>query len=332
MDMEFILRIAIRIWRTVVSYFRGARIRVTILLVPNIQVRNIVRVLLTKSPRDKSSLQTPDSFAALIRLYAHAVEKSCYCQNFDPTRAVDKARTLRNLLGHRMVERVDRETIAWAKQLLTLYDQRKLGGELAVSHPTRQCLSPEDYNCCLRVLSTRRSVRCFEPKVVSRDVVFRAVEFARFAPTSCNRQAVKFFATTDFSLATQAHALCPGRSGFSEPIPGLVVVATDVNPYSMPDEYSLLFIDGAICAYLFVLGCHLQGLGATLMAWNSGRDREESRLREILQIPQRYQIVMACAFGYVSNQWPSIPRKNMSEWIAFANARDVDDRCIDVSL
>jgi len=286
---------------------------------PDEAVEHILELLLRVKSREESAVNDPESLGSLIRLYAHAVEKACFAAHCDQKRGHQRAEYLRHLLTRPGATFVDSETIQWAVQLLEIFDARGSRSETELGSLRVGDTCPNEFAALIRILSSRRSVRDFQEKTIPRDIIIRAAECASLAPTSCNRQAIRFFITLDPCVAREAHNLCSGRSGFSDFIPGFTAVCSDSNAYSMPQEYNTLFVDGALCALLFLLGCHTQGVGATLMAWTTGRKEEEAQLKRILKIPPNYEPVVMCAFGFPARQWPNTVRKPIDRWLSFVS-------------
>lgn len=311
----------IHLWNRLLRLLRQLRRHLFFALAPA-EMRPIIKMPLRGATRDQACLQSAESFASLIRIYAHAIEKAVYAPVFDPSRGHAKAAVLRSLLESPLAYHIDRETSEWATNLLTWYDRRVSDSAWHMEYCSPSEVAKDTYSRLLPILQSRRSVRSFAPTAITSAHILRAVEYMRCAPTSCHRQAVRVFATCDSEVAATAHKFCLGSSGFSPTIPAFAAICTDSNPYAMPDEHALPFVDGAICAAFFILGCHAQGICATLMAWNDLRGVSERNLRELLSIPANYVIVVACALGFPAGQPPRNPRKPLSEWVAFTPDRE----------
>lgn len=282
--------------------------------------RPFIALLSRRESREQAATRDADSYGSLVRLYAHALEKACQCPEFDSMRGDGRARKLRDLLEARHADRVDAVTREWAEQMLKLYDDRVREPHAARKDDGFVGRTRHDAGRLLEFLHTRRSIRHFSTAEVTEDHFAVAVQCVRRAPTSCHRQAVRIYATNRPAIAQEAHSCCVGRSCFGNFIPGFAAICTDTNPYAMPDEFPLIYVDGAICAAFFVLGCHAQGLSATLMAWSSIRQGAEAQLRRLLAIPGHYEIVVTCALGFPGIETPSPPRKPLSEWLVMRNA------------
>lgn len=278
------------------------------------RLRPLVSLLTRKATREACARRSPDSFSSIVRLYAHAVEKSVHAPIFDPQRGVERYERLKLLLADEMGAFLDLETLRWARNMLDLYEHRRkfpISATQVSEAPPRPSL---DITTLEAFFLSRRSVRTFEATCVSTADFLRAVDAMRWAPTSCHRQAVKVFATLDPQRAKQAHACCVGRSGFGEHIPAFAAFCADSNAYGFPEECFLPYVDSAICFSFFLLAAHALGVTAVPMAWNQGCLDAEARIRGLLRIPDEFVIGLNCALGVAGTRSPGKPRKPVSAW------------------
>lgn len=282
-------------------------------------LRPLVSLLTREANREMCCRRSSESFSSLVRLYAHAVEKSVYAATFDPQRGVQRSLHLKLLLADAMRSSLDQETLEWADKILEMYENRRTSGGSLTQLAATPSTPALDVDALESFISARRSVRNFQSTCVSDSAFLRAVEVMRWAPTSCHRQAVKIFATLKAELAREAHACCAGKSGFGEHIPAFAAFCADSNVYSFPEEFSLPFVDSAICFSFFLLGLHAIGMAAVPMAWNQCRLDDEKRLRKLLRIPDQYVIGVNCVFGVPAGRSPTNPRKATARWFEICN-------------
>jgi nitroreductase len=302
----------------VIRLSQSLRKRLALALMP-LDIRRALEPAFRANSREEVSRLNSESLGALVRLYAHAIEKAVSLPSFDATRGQQKVRFLKSMLSAARDHGVDPGTVAWAENMLRLYEHRLSENSLPLQESSAVSHCAEWRDCLLNIVKSRRSTRFFKSLRVEPDAVWRALDIVKYAPTSCHRQAVKIVITLNPDRARDCHKCCVGQSGFGDFIPAFAAICTDSNPYTMPEEYPLLFVDGAICAAFFVLACQTQGVATTLMAWISGRGNAENRLRSLLQIPPNYQIVVTCVLGYPERQTPSPPRKPLMEWVALVD-------------
>ncbi|PLJ77495.1 nitroreductase family protein [Infirmifilum sp. SLHALR2] len=152
------------------------------------------------------------------------------------------------------------------------------------------------------LLLSRRSIRVFQDRDVPEDLVRRAVEIARHAPSSRNRQPWRVIAVKDRRILKELAGVAPGaRPLASAPLALCVVVRPEVSP-------TTFLLDSAIFTTYLWLALHALGLGAVwinTLRW--------PRYSEILAIPPDEVLVAALAVGYPAEHPPPRPRKSVEE-------------------
>lgn len=156
------------------------------------------------------------------------------------------------------------------------------------------------YNC----IKTRRTVRDFEAKTVSNDLVHKILEAARWAPSSSNTQPWHFVLIDD-----------------NEILKSLGTIATQ-GPF---------IADAAFAIAIVMEGAFRPGLDAgraiqqmELLAWSEGlgtcfvgfREAEQAvKVKELLSIPSELELITVLPFGYRKEaaRGKGVPRKPMSE-------------------
>ena len=149
----------------------------------------------------------------------------------------------------------------------------------------------------LRELAERaRSYRRFdEGKPISPQMLTSLVELARLSPSASNKQPLKYILlhapernSVVFPCLAFARHLqdWPGPAVGERPTAYIVILGD--NEISEPVEW-----DHAIAAGAIALGAAEAGVGACIIA-----SINRGRLREALDIPSRYQILLVVALGY----------------------------------
>ncbi|MEM3870534.1 MAG: nitroreductase family protein [Candidatus Korarchaeum sp.] len=156
---------------------------------------------------------------------------------------------------------------------------------------------------CLDLLLTRRSVRKFEGREVSEDVIREVLDVARYAPSARNSQPWEFVVIKDRKLIYEL-----GRvHKYASPLlnaPLAIVVLCD--PKASPTSY---LVDCANATLYLMLAAHALGLGSVWI--QSLRDAE--RINGLIGAPADMVPVAVLALGYPAES-PSPPsRKELSE-------------------
>jgi nitroreductase/ketosteroid isomerase-like protein len=185
------------------------------------------------------------------------------------------------------------------------------------------------------IIKSRRTVRKFKPTPVPREHIMKILDAARFAPTSGNQQPWKFLVIENREkldqLKTAALAWTLenyGKSGKSsaEELASLrdklkmrledvlsapVYVAVLVDSQSKyPDDN---IYDGSLAAGNLMIAARALGYGTGFFTSYF----PEARMREFLEIPDRYNLICFTPIG-VPEEWPKAPpKKPLDELVVF---------------
>lgn len=159
---------------------------------------------------------------------------------------------------------------------------------------------------CVDLLLTRRSIRVFQDREVPDELVVKAVDIARHAPSSKNRQPWRVIAVKNRAILRELSQVHLGaKSLASAPLALAVVVKPELNPASF-------MIDGAIFTTYLWLALHSLGLGAVWV-----QTIGYPRFAEILGIPPEEVLIGILATGYPAESPPPRPRKSVEELLSW---------------
>jgi nitroreductase len=151
----------------------------------------------------------------------------------------------------------------------------------------------------LEFLRSRKSVRDFSEKKIELETLRSAVEVAKFAPSQCNRQTVKLYYTSENSKLKKFLTLQGGANGFSESVPGVVVVASSLKGWLGANQRNQCFVDGGIFAHQLLLSLNASGIDACPLNLAVDNKREIA-IKDLLGIPEHMRLIMSIAVGYAS--------------------------------
>ena len=162
--------------------------------------------------------------------------------------------------------------------------------------------SPKD-EMCIDVLLSRRSIRLFKEEDVPLDIVLKAIDVARYAPSAKNSQPWRFYVFKRRDVIERlseihSHALPLKKSK-------IAVVVTAI-PSLSPTSY---LIDAALAALYLWLALTCFGLGAV---WIQAL-RNVDDIRSIVGIPEEEIPVAILAIGWPAESPPPRPRKKLEE-------------------
>lgn len=158
-------------------------------------------------------------------------------------------------------------------------------------------------NACIEALLKRRSIRVFKDAEVPLEMVLKAVEVARYAPSAGNRQPWRFIVIRDRKrIEDLAKTLRYSRPLMNAKVAVLVLANKEESPTSY-------MVDASLAAMYFWLALHCMGLGAV---WIQTL-RNINELLEFVNAPQDYVPIALFAIGWPAEQPEPRERKQLSE-------------------
>ncbi len=159
----------------------------------------------------------------------------------------------------------------------------------------------------------RSSVRSYAPTPVSEEVIVRILEAARLAPSAANIQPWHFIVVEDKEKRTRIAGGCRYGKFIAE---SPVVIVGCGNKKVSPKWH---VVDTTIALEHLVLAATALELGT---CWIGSFDNDD--LREMLMLPQEYEIVALIALGYprektkpmADNLRVGRPRKKLEEIVS----------------
>ena len=148
----------------------------------------------------------------------------------------------------------------------------------------------------LSAISSRRSVRAYQRKLVERELLARMVDAARLAPSAVNLQPLEYVVVDDEKTVgllfphTRMGALLPEDQRPKEHERPAAYVSVLVNEQIMKSGYE--YDVGCAVENLLLVAASF-GLGACFI-----RNIDRDEIRMLLEIPENYEIDSMIAVGY----------------------------------
>lgn len=162
-------------------------------------------------------------------------------------------------------------------------------------------------------LRARRSTRAFTDRPVSRAEAEALLNAAILAPSACNMQSWHFYAVMDPDVRARFSEVC---APWACAAPVIFVVCADQT--ALRERFGSRWDDGrirtfviqdtALAAENLLLTAADMGLGGCFMG-----AFDAAKCRELLSIPERYEIVALIPVGEPAEQTPPKERKPLSE-------------------
>ncbi|MDD4651182.1 MAG: nitroreductase family protein [Methanothrix sp.] len=163
----------------------------------------------------------------------------------------------------------------------------------------------------LQAIKTRRSIRRFLDKPVSREMARDLLEAAMFAPSAGNEQPWQFVLLDERKLLDEVPRLCATAS-MCRQAPMAILVCGD----SSQEKYPNFWVqDCSAATENILLAAHDRGLGAVWVGIYPLKDRIEA-FRKFLGLPEEITPVCLVAIGY-PNESPAAPRRYREERVHF---------------
>ncbi|MEZ0344947.1 MAG: nitroreductase family protein [Infirmifilum sp.] len=156
---------------------------------------------------------------------------------------------------------------------------------------------------CTDFLLSRRSIRRFKPDPVPEELLRKALELARFAPSAHNGQPWRFYVVRDRKKLEKLARI----HRWSKPIlnaPLAVIVFSDSS--ASPRSH---VVDGSIAATYLWLALHCVGL-ATVWIYTLEQVEE---IRSIVGAPENLYPIAIFPVGFPGESPPPRPRKSLDE-------------------
>jgi len=151
--------------------------------------------------------------------------------------------------------------------------------------------NPEDF------FLTRRSLREFNEKSISDEILKKAITLAIQAPSVCNRQPWHIYEIRNKKLIEHALSLQNGNRGFGDKINHLLIITTDLKAFFSSKERYQHWIDGGIFSMSLIMALHSVGIASCCLNW-SQNIRNDLKLRSKIKIENEHSVIMLLAIGY----------------------------------
>lgn len=167
-----------------------------------------------------------------------------------------------------------------------------------IPYPQTELLRADvEFEQLMKLVKQRRSVRWFHPQPVDSELLLKAVDLARFAPSACNRQPFKFVIANRADKASTLLKLAMGTVGFAQQVPCAIAVVGDLASYEAERDRHLIYIDASLAAMQLMLALETLGLSSCPINWPDIEQREV-KITQHLNLSSTQRPVMLMAIGY----------------------------------
>jgi nitroreductase len=161
---------------------------------------------------------------------------------------------------------------------------------------------------------SRYSVRNYTAQQIPIAVLHRCIELAQKSPSFCNRQPTRVHIVKSAEQKTRILEIQNGNRGFGHLAETLLVISSVISTTKDIHERNENHLNGGMFIMTLLNALHFNRIGACSLNWSVTNDKD-TKLREILNIPENEVLLMIISCGYVPGEFSiaSSPRKNAKE-------------------
>lgn len=205
----------------------------------------------------------------------------------------------------------DAPFLKWAEKICGEYGKLFKNGKPCPMVGKPKEVGEKDF---MQVLKSRRSIRVFSNKEIGKDMLEQLVEAAKWAPTACNRQGVRFLFIMDAPRRKTVSSTIPGGRQFAHKASAILLVLADKRDYRYPEERFTPFQDAAAAIQNLLLMAEYLGIGACWCSYTSYSSvQREGEIRKLLHIPNHMLICGAVPLGWPGQTMCEVPRDENSQ-------------------
>ncbi len=156
----------------------------------------------------------------------------------------------------------------------------------------------------IEIIKTRRSVREYKDKPITKDILEKIVEVARFAPTARNVQPWEFIVITKPETLKKIADLAENGRFVAEARACIAVFCTDTKYY---------LEDGCAATENLLLAATAKGIAS---CWVAGDKKPYcTQITNLLKVPTTLKLVSLIALGYPTSEkvFRTIDKRSLSD-------------------
>lgn len=253
---------------------------------------------------------------AELRKNGHLIDKGLQRSGWEPGHSSQAYAEAKSILSRLKTSRILHDpSVIWVKEIITDYENiRKSKNMISRRMDYQNTLCTLD--SLLDAIHTRRSIRQYQRRPITEEIIKKIVDVINWSPTSCNRQTAKVFATNDAATVQSCLKLCPGGGGFGNFVPLFICFCSDIRAYEMATEVMMPYIDVSLGIQNCNLVAHTLGISMTLLSWAGHTNQQDRKLRQILGINANYEVIVNAVGGYPEHGVVAPSRKTIDSTLS----------------
>ena len=185
----------------------------------------------------------------------------------------------------------------WCCDVITLYEKAQ-NFELEGLNTSFHNYNKSEKQLIYDFFHSRVSCRNFSNAIIDDCIWNEIIEIAADAPNGCCRQTSRIYIVNDRTTISKLKYNIGGATGFSNGIPYLLCVTSDVRPYACMDRM-LAYIDASLFVENLVLACRANNIFTTILNFQHASEKERNDVMGLLNIPLYERIIVFIAAGCV---------------------------------
>jgi len=264
------------------------------------KLRVYLRELKKSSEQIKISLKEKkcDDLYYLSKLAkcCHILDKGCYTVPFEKKHSLSIYNEAK-----RYIEKIDYEKnrndscYNWCVKKIKRYEEMQ--EEMSSPNLYVEPVVYKDSSVFDDFINSFISVRRFSDKTISNDIIKQSIKTAQSASSSCFRQTPRCYAIKSFDLIKKMTPSIAGLTGFSNGVPLLFCITSDLRSYDCVDR-DLAYIDSTLFSQNLVLSLRAKNIYSVFLNFQQASKTDISIIKEYLKIPEYEKIIIFIACGY----------------------------------
>lgn len=176
-------------------------------------------------------------------------------------------------------------------------DSEVFGGTLHVKH---ECTVSMDQ--LERFFAERHSIRDFSDEKVTEEEIVRAIHAAQYAPSACNRQAVRAYVLSAEKICKFYKDDLSGIGGFADQANKFILITGKLSAYDN-GEYNQHIVSASIFAAYLVEALFAQNIGTCMIQRPLFYSSQWKNIAKEIGVPDDERLVLMIATGKMKNEY-----------------------------
>lgn len=148
----------------------------------------------------------------------------------------------------------------------------------------------------------RHSIRDFVRKEVDDEIIMRAVRAAQYAPSACNRQAVRAYVLSSKQLCQLYGSNLEGVGGFAENADKFILITGQLSAYNQ-GEYNQHIVSASIFATYLMQALFAQNIGTCIVQRPLYYFKQWDQIAKAIGAPEDERLVFMIAVGHMKEEY-----------------------------